>query len=60
MTEDGARSEIFRKEAIERLVRHERVEASLGLSPARRWTTLAAALLLAAAALLSLWLHLQP
>lgn len=60
MTQDGAASEIFRKEAIDRLVQQGGVEASLGLSPTRRWVTLVATLLLAAAALLFLWLYLQP
>jgi len=52
----GGDSEIFRKEARERLARQEGIELPLGLSQMRHWITLVAAALLGAAAVLLLYL----
>lgn len=53
---DPDAAEIFRKEALDRLAQQERLDAPVALSPARRWTALAALALFAAAALLCLFI----
>ena len=53
---DPDAAEIFRKEALDRLAQQERLDVPVALSATRRWTALAALALLAAAALLCLFI----
>jgi hypothetical protein len=54
VTNDPEAAEIFRKEALDRLVQQERFDTPIALSAARQWSAFAALLLFAIAALLYL------